>query len=161
MRKRLTAVDRSEHDLRDPMCQRRINQSLQLGTRQSFRSLLRNPCHPQQLALPCRSSSIAPLTLNDVGVVTRKNWSTLPAFVKMSAGSSKLPSTILTFGFSARRFAEGESAERVKARICTSIWARRRAAMTAPPCLPVAPETRIVVGDMLKGREQTERFGPE
>ena len=51
------------------------------------------------------------------------------------------------FGFAARRWAEGEDGLRVRARMWnvgdSGFWADRRDWMRAPPCLPVAPQTRM------------------
>lgn len=47
--------------------------------------------------------------------------------------------------FWASFFAEVESASRVTARILKGTLFSRRLVITEPPCLPVAPVTRIVV----------------
>lgn len=66
------------------------------------------------------------------------------AFLKIPAGSSRLPCTTLILGdLSARFLAALDCGLRVTARISMSASSARRALTTAPPCLPVAPVTRI------------------
>lgn len=68
------------------------------------------------------------------------------ALPKMAEQSSMLPSTSLILGdFAASFSAEAEAFVRVRARIVKSAFSARRALMTAPPCLPVAPVTRIAL----------------
>lgn len=53
-------------------------------------------------------------------------------------------------------FAEGDETSRVRARILKSAWAASNAAITEPPCLPVAPVTRRV-RDIAKGTCEIKR----
>lgn len=84
---------------------------------------------------------------------TRPTWtlktpqiegSTFFALGKIASGSLRLPWTReIFFDLAASRCAEGDAGSRVRARMRKSAPHFRRALTTAPPCLPVAPVTRI------------------
>ena len=64
----------------------------------------------------------------------------------MAAGLSRLPWINVILGdFWARFFAEVDLMSRVTARRLKGAFLARRLLITEPPCLPVAPVTRIVV----------------
>ena len=68
------------------------------------------------------------------------------AWAKIAAGSVGSPWINSTWGCWARVLARGESGLRVRARM-RKLWLwdwASRASTTAPPCLPVAPTTRIL-----------------
>lgn len=69
-------------------------------------------------------------------------------FAKIPSGSSKLPPTNLIFegSFCCSFCALPDEVFRVTARISTSASWVRRELITPPPCFPVAPMMRIVLG---------------
>ena len=89
-----------------------------------------------------------------------------PIWEKIVSGMAGSPTITLIIGCSARDWARGDEALRVRAKmwIGKEVEARRRAETTAPPCLPVAPTTRyfrvaIVFRSCSLGGDEVEAGG--